>query len=69
MKELLKQIIFEQQEYCKNIAQDTVPRDYRGRVAYHNGDTNYYWYKTLWKVCFASANAQQIAGARLLFQF
>ena len=27
MKELLKQIIFEQQEYCKNIAQDTVPRD------------------------------------------
>lgn len=26
MKELLKQIIFEQQEYCKNIAQDTVPR-------------------------------------------
>ena len=38
-------------------------------VAYHNGDTNYYWYKTLWKVCFAPANAQQIAGARLLFQF
>ena len=33
------------------------------------GDTNYYWYKTLWKVCFAPANAQQIAGARLLFQF
>ena len=27
MKEVLKQIIFEQQEYCKNIAQDTVPRD------------------------------------------
>lgn len=27
MKELLKQIIFEQQEYCKKIAQDTVPRD------------------------------------------
>lgn len=27
MKELLTQIIFEQQEYCKNIAQDTVPRD------------------------------------------
>ena len=27
MKELLKQIIFEQQEYCKNIAQDTVPRE------------------------------------------
>lgn len=27
MKGLLKQIIFEQQEYCKNIAQDTVPRD------------------------------------------
>ena len=26
MKELLKKIIFEQQEYCKNIAQDTVPR-------------------------------------------
>lgn len=26
MKELLKQLIFEQQEYCKNIAQDTVPR-------------------------------------------
>lgn len=42
---------------------------HRGRVAYHNGDTNYYWYKTLWKVCFAPANAQQIAGARLLFNF
>lgn len=27
MKELLKKIIFEQQEYCKNIVQDTVPRD------------------------------------------
>lgn len=27
MKELLKKIIFEQQEYSKNIAQDTVPRD------------------------------------------
>ena len=27
MKELLKQVIFEQQEYCKNIVQDTVPRD------------------------------------------
>ncbi|MGE9979306.1 ATP-binding protein [Prevotella sp. SGI.167] len=27
MKELLKQLIFEQQEYCKNIVQDTVPRD------------------------------------------
>ena len=26
MKELLKKIIFEQQEYCKNIAQETVPR-------------------------------------------
>ena len=26
MKELLKKIIFEQQEYCKNIAQDTIPR-------------------------------------------
>lgn len=26
MKELLKKIIFEQQEYSKNIAQDTVPR-------------------------------------------
>lgn len=38
-------------------------------MAYHNGDTHYYWYKTLWKVCFAPANAQQVAGARLLFNF
>ena len=28
MKELLKKIIFEQQEYCKNITQDTVPREF-----------------------------------------
>lgn len=28
MKELLKKIIFEQQEYCKNITQGTVPREF-----------------------------------------
>lgn len=59
MKELLKQIIFEQQEYCKNIAQDTVPRDIEEEwlitteILIITGIR----YKTLWKVCFAPANA------------
>lgn len=57
MKELLKRIIFEQQENCKHLMQDAIPRHIEEEWAYHHGNPYYNRCKTMWKVGVAAATA------------